>query len=277
MGKLISLSTMQPVRVPQCVIGQIVKYTGDMANHSGIGAIINVRDDEYHRYDVALEDGREFRASMLDDSRWIITDEIAIGDTLEILRTCVAAKKATDEAAKTSAAQKFAEDKVKVAKTYSYLKQGDGPVNAAKNIRIELKRAFPSVKFSVRTSSYSGGNSIDVSWTDGPTTQQVEEITGKYKGGSFDGMTDCYEYRNTPFTAVFGDSNYVYCRREYSDKMLASVIGRVCRRLGGADKVPTVEDFRQGRTWNTFTSGGCDIGREIHLALSRHTYAIAKD
>lgn len=274
MSKLISLATMREVQIPQCVVGQVVKYTGDMANQSGVGAVIAIRDDQYQRYDVALVDGREFRGSMLDSSRWIISDAITDAAKLEILRAGVQANKAMAEAAKTSAAEKFAKDKEMVKAKYSYLIQGDGYVIAAKNIRIELKRAFPRVKFSVRSSSYSGGNSIDISWTDGPTSQQVEAITGKYQSGKFDGMTDCYDYRDTPFTAVFGDSKYVFARRDYSDKMLLSIMGRVCRHLGGIETAPTVEDYRQGRLWSIKQSGGCDVQREINVALSRHTYAI---
>lgn len=59
-------------------------------------------------------------------------------------------------------------------------------VEVAKIIRKRLKAAFPTVKFSVRKDS----NSIDVTWTDGPTNKMVEAITGDYKGGGFDGMID---------------------------------------------------------------------------------------
>lgn len=61
-----------------------------------------------------------------------------------------------------------------------------------KQVKTELKKAFPHVKFSV-TSDY---NSVNVSWTNGVTVAMVEEITGKYKLGRFNGMTDSYEYTN---------------------------------------------------------------------------------
>lgn len=60
----------------------------------------------------------------------------------------------------------------------------------AKLVRRTLKREFPGVKFSVRSKTYSGGASIDVGWTDGPTAKQVGAITGPYAGGRFDGMID---------------------------------------------------------------------------------------
>lgn len=68
---------------------------------------------------------------------------------------------------------------------------------ASAAIKAELAKAFPHVKFSVRSSSFAGGNSVDISWTDGATVEQVEAISGKYQYGSFNGMEDLYEYTNT--------------------------------------------------------------------------------
>ena len=64
----------------------------------------------------------------------------------------------------------------------------------AKLVRQALKREFADTKFSVRSSTYSGGASIDVSWTDGPRTSRVEAVAKEYQGGRFDGMID-YQYR----------------------------------------------------------------------------------
>jgi len=55
---------------------------------------------------------------------------------------------------------------------------------------------FPGVKFSVRSRGYAGGNSIDVSWTDGPMSGVVNSIADKYQKGRSDAMTDSYEYNN---------------------------------------------------------------------------------
>lgn len=60
----------------------------------------------------------------------------------------------------------------------------------AKLVRKALKPAFPGVKFSVRSDSYSGGASIDVYWTDGPTENAVTEVTEGYAGSRFDGQID---------------------------------------------------------------------------------------
>lgn len=60
----------------------------------------------------------------------------------------------------------------------------------ARLVRAALRRAFPMTQFSVRSSVYAGGASIDVRWTDGPRRDRVEEITKKFEGAAFDGMVD---------------------------------------------------------------------------------------
>lgn len=278
--QLISLATMRPIVIPVCQIGQVVKYHGDMANPGGIGAIIAIEPNKYgySPYTVALVDGRQIKQAGLEcKHRWTLTDEVCI-DGIEALKAGVSAKTALDAANASAAKESFAAALIRVKADNPYLipiKAGDcGCVLAAKNLRIELKKAFPAVKFSVRTSKYSGGDSIDVSWTDGPATKQVEQIADKYQGGSFDGMTDCYNYSRSPWTEVFGDSKYVFCRRDYSDAMIEGCIRRTVARLGGMDSVPTVADFRSGNVWNFKQSGGCDVSRELNQALAKHTYCL---
>lgn len=48
--------------------------------------------------------------------------------------------------------------------------------DAAKEIRVKLKAAFPGVKFWVTSKS-----SIDVSWVDGSTKAEVEAIARQYQ------------------------------------------------------------------------------------------------
>ncbi len=60
----------------------------------------------------------------------------------------------------------------------------------AKLIRKQLKAKFPETKFSVRSSSYSMGASINVSWTDGPRADEVDPMLAGFKGERFDGMID---------------------------------------------------------------------------------------
>lgn len=84
----------------------------------------------------------------------------------------------------------------------------------ADNIRTELKRNFPGLKFSVKKHSYS---CYHVEWTDGATVEEVEKIVDKFQGGNFNGMEDIYEYRTTPFTSLFGSVQYVFTNRHISE------------------------------------------------------------
>lgn len=178
------------------------------------------------------------------------------------------------------AATAFAARQLQAANPHLVPNEGNALVTAAKNIRIELARAFPGVKFSVKSRRFSGGDAIDVRWVDGPTSKQVDEIIGRYEAGSFDGMTDSYSYRDDrAFTSAFGDAKYIHGSRDCSDAMLASVMRRIASKFGlnGRSIEQACEDWKQGRLWNALSDGGCDLGREISEALTRHTYCIAKE
>jgi hypothetical protein len=89
----------------------------------------------------------------------------------------------------------------------------------AKLIRETLKVEFKDIKFSVKTKKYSGGASVRVSWVDGPTSNQVDDIVGFYAGSSFDGMQDLkssvYHTNEAGETIRYG-SDYVFCERSLS-------------------------------------------------------------
>lgn len=77
---------------------------------------------------------------------------------------------------------------------------------AAYNLRQELKLA--GIKASVK----GDYNSITVAVTDDADKEAVKAIMAKYKAGSFDGMTDSYEYSPGAWGRVFGDVQYVFGR-----------------------------------------------------------------
>lgn len=66
-----------------------------------------------------------------------------------------------------------------------------GVVETAQLIRVQLKKKFPGITFSVRSSRYAGGASIDIHWKFGPSIKTVNEFARMYNGSGFDGMTDC--------------------------------------------------------------------------------------
>ena len=125
-----------------------------------------------------------------------------------------------------------------------------GGVWTAKNIRRDLKKYWPTIKFRVR-SDYS---SVDVSWIDGPTEKEVEARIGRYKSGYFNGMEDIYEYHEAAWNHVFGGVKYLSADRECSDALVERVIGEVYVKYRGdllGYARPTVEDFRFNRLWST--------------------------
>lgn len=67
-------------------------------------------------------------------------------------------------------------------------------------IKNELKAKFPGTKFSVKSETYSGGDSVNVYYamTDetSPKRATIEAIVNKYQAGHFNGMEDIYEYTN---------------------------------------------------------------------------------
>jgi len=103
----------------------------------------------------------------------------------------------------------------------------------AKNIKRELQRVFPGVKFSVRSSCFAGGNAIDVSWTLGPTVREVEVITSAYQDGHFDGMIDLYEYNHSEAHKEFRETNgcakYVQTDRELPEELREKIGRDLCR------------------------------------------------
>lgn len=86
-------------------------------------------------------------------------------------------------------------------------------------IRKELKSKFPGVKFSVRSETYSGGDSVRIGWTDGPELSEVEAIASKYEAGHFDGMTDMYVYKKDrdPDRPC---AKYVFANKKFSDEAI---------------------------------------------------------
>lgn len=145
---------------------------------------------------------------------------------------------------------------------------------AAKNIRTELRTAFPGVKFSVRSSRFSGGDSITVSWTDGPNGDQVDAIVHRYKAGSFDGMQDLYEYDDRAWTDAFGDAKYISTSRDASEKAVASAIRTVANVYAANFKshsipVPSVQQYRSGDLRNVRVIDGATMHDDLHSLIQR--------
>ena len=143
-------------------------------------------------------------------------------------------------------------------------------VTAAKNMRIQLKAAFPGVKFSVTSESYSGGSSINVSWTDGPLRADVEAIVDQYAYGSFNGMEDLYEYAGDLWPEAFGGAKYVFANRDYSDEVIQEAIDA----LELVDF--TVAQYNNGSGWRYQLPCGRDYAQVIRNYVGEREYGTDK-
>lgn len=193
--------------------------------------------------------------SIIRGVQWRVLDETASAEDIAAALAHAACVKATASVAASNEAARHiaAVAALRADPTYSGLVQADDQYSgktAAKNIRMQLKAAFKGVKFSVRARHHG---SIDISWTDGPTTERVEEITRRYQSGSFDGMNDIYEYSKSAWNEVFGGAKYVFTQRDFSDALITRAIAAVFEEYSGnfadSDMTATAEDYRGGRLY----------------------------
>jgi hypothetical protein len=105
----------------------------------------------------------------------------------------------------------------------------------AKIIRTELKKNFPGIKFSVKSSRYSGGSSINVKYSDGPALDAVKSVIGHFHGASFDGMQDLKEYHVSEYNgeAVRFGNDFLFIDREYSRAFCEGVKAHMLAEMAG--------------------------------------------
>lgn len=130
-------------------------------------------------------------------------------------------------------------------------------------VRAALKESFPGIKFGVRSSTYSGGASIRIDWIDGPNTKQVDAVAQVFCGGYFDGMID---YKGSITSMLDGElvsfgADFIFTDRRYSDAMIERAIHAVLSNNYNPEhydpETPfTVADYRAGKGWNIYPSGG---------------------
>ncbi len=111
---------------------------------------------------------------------------------------------------------------------------------AAKLIRAELKAAFPATKFTVSSKTYSGGNSVDVTWNNGPLVEAVKNIVDKYEQGDFNAMTDCYEYTNSRDHAQV---KYVFTQRNVSEEITMQSFNDAKKYFGFLENAVSLNDW----------------------------------
>ncbi|MEQ5235785.1 LPD29 domain-containing protein [Providencia rettgeri] len=280
-------------------VGQVV-YTN--LYHLGKGVIVNIHGDQKpqsikNMYNVMVTGGNaEFDIVFFNGNKtnrlpecilygvqWKIEGETVEQETIKSLIEKAEAHEQTEKAEEERKKNEFKQG-VEFQKNnteYSHLTQiasnSDKEVKiVGKNIRAELKKHFPKTKFSVRKQYYS---SYHVSWTDGPTVDEVESIINKYETSRFDSYTD-YHYSDTsPFNVVYGGADYVFTHRQYSDEIIALAIKSLIEKYGESYEfdttLMTVENYHQGMLYKIGREqiiGNDGVGGEINRVLRKTSY-----
>jgi hypothetical protein len=111
--------------------------------------------------------------------------------------------------------------------------------DTAKLVRAALKETFPGVKFSVKSSVYAGGASINIAYIDGPSAGQVEAVAKAFQGAYFDGMTD---YKGSNYNTLDGQAvrfgaDFIFVKRNFTAPTLTGVVVQVCNYYGFDNEV----------------------------------------
>lgn len=264
-------------------MGTIVAIHGEQ-NPASMGTVGSVRTGGRAYFDIVFDDGNRTHRlpeTILHGVQWTIHDEIATPDEVEkalLFADSETERKAMEKAAE-DAEFATAVAALRVDPAFAMLEQTTERTrygSPAANIRKHLKAAFPKVKFSVRTD----GSAVNIRWTDGPTAEAVDGLVQRYKAGGFDLMSDCYEYRRSAWTEVFGSTQYVFTTREYSDamKMHACAVARTVHGVAIEDDAEAVKKYATGQLWSVPVSVG--IWRADNLQsligwICQHTTATA--
>jgi hypothetical protein len=164
---------------------------------------------------------------VLGSCQWSIEEGIADADEIKLALNAAETKWLANETEQSRKSQERATKRAALPKLYPWLEtvqqqRGNGTRTksshalGAANLKTELAREFPGVKFSVKSESYSGGDAIRVHWNFGPTSDEVAKFTDKYSEGHFDGMTDSYDYNHdNVWPDVFGGAKYVTESRHF--------------------------------------------------------------
>lgn len=87
----------------------------------------------------------------------------------------------------------------------------------AEKIRKILKDAFPWVKFTVRSKSFSMGSSVHVSWVDFPTEKAVRKVISEFE----------HVGRDETGEILGGGNRYVICENRWSKDVEAQILEKL--------------------------------------------------
>ena len=127
----------------------------------------------------------------------------------------------------------------------------------AKAIRLVLKTVFPKQKFSVKSETFAGGNSVRVKYTDYVPEKFVSDIVEHFKYGSFDGMYDLYEFTNC--RDDIPQVKYVSIDRELSLEFARTILDKI--KSENYEFFPKDAEIVDEGTWWIVKSPSCPTGQ----------------
>ena len=106
----------------------------------------------------------------------------------------------------------------------------------------------------------------------GGDSGDVDAIANRFSPGWFDGMTDSYQYKTSPWSDTFGSAKYISTSRNYSLAMIEPAIAALVAEYGDKNAV-TAEQYNNGDGYNTSPIEGAGYGAHswqslINLTLS---------
>jgi hypothetical protein len=170
-------------------------------------------------YDVIWDDGSEntmVPECIIRGVQWRILDGFVDADGIAAARAFAKQESKRRSEAETARAAAFSAEvqRLRIDPAYAHLSQDkvdrSSSKLAAANIRADLKKHLPDVKFSVRSHSHS---SIEIRFHEGATTRDaVKAIVGKYTTGYYDSLSDCHLASSSPFNTVYGGVEHVWAQ-----------------------------------------------------------------
>ena len=132
-------------------------------------------------------------------------------------------------------------ERIKQAPEYSHL---DVNKKTAQNIRADLKKHYPKIKFSVT----SDHNSVNIRYvSDKVSSYEVEKLLAKFTAGSFDGSDDSYHYSNTAFSKVFSTIKYIFADRTFTNEHIQLHLDKTNEKCG---TTYTLDDYNNGNIYD---------------------------
>ena len=99
----------------------------------------------------------------------------------------------------------------------------------AKKIKSELSGKFPGIAFSIKSKAFMSGDNVTVDWKDGPTTDAIESLVGKYRYGTFDASRNLYVHDN--HNNAIPQAQYVMTSHHYSELLLRNAKAEIALKF----------------------------------------------